>query len=130
MKMKSKGSSEYIDLSEKWGDQPMPIEIKSEGVHYPTLYFSGKNGLKELPESGQAMIKYKKVMERTEKITRDGKSETRYVVELEIHGIRACENEEMEDEMEDESPSDEDAIEMGLEEASSEPETEEEEEND
>ena len=128
--MKSKGSSEYIDLGEKWGDQPMPIEINPEEVHYPTLYFSGKNGLKELPESGQAMIKYKKVMQRTERITRDGKSETRYVVELEIHGIRECENEEMEDEMEDESPSDEDAIEMGLEEASSEPETEEEEEND
>lgn len=126
-----KKNEPYIDLGEKWGDQPTPIEmIKSEGVHYPTLYFSGKNGLKGLPESGQAMIKYKKVMERTEKVTRDGKTETRYVVELEIHGIRPCECDEMEDEAEEESPSDEDAIEMGLEEASNETEEEEEEEND
>jgi hypothetical protein len=115
-------TEQYIDL----GETLKPIELSSiepsfaEKVHYPTLYFSGKNELKALPQSGEATIYYKKVMERTEKITRDGKTETRYVVELEIHGIEP----EEADEMEDEATSDEDAIEEGLEEASNETETE------
>lgn len=127
MKTKQK-TEQYIDL----GETLKPIELSTiepsfaEKVHYPTLYFSGKNELRALPQSGEATIYYKKIMERTEKITRDGKTETRYVVELEIHGIEPEEAGEMEDDMEEESPSDEDAIEMGLEEASNETETEEE----
>lgn len=124
MKTKQK-TEQYIDLGETLKPLEMTFaEPMSEKVHYPTLYFSGKNELKALPQSGEATIYFKKVMERTEKITRDGKTETRYVVELEIHGIEPKEADEMEDE---EEPSDEDAIEMGLEEASNETETEEEE---
>jgi hypothetical protein len=121
--MKNNDSSKYIDL----GESLKPLEMTfsdpiAEKVHYPTLYFSGKNELKALPQNGEATIYYKKVMERTEKITRDGKTETRYVVELEIHGIEP----EKADEMENEATSDEDAIEEGLEEASNETEEEEE----
>lgn len=93
-------------------------------VFYPSLYFRGKQKLKGLPKSGTATIHFKKVMERSETVTRDGETESCYCVELEIHGIKPeAADEEISTGQE---MSDEDAIEEGLE-AASEPESESEE---
>ncbi len=113
-------SENYIDLGEKIKMPEMAIaeiSVENEKTHYPCLYFSGKNSLKTLPKEGTAIIKYKKVMEREETRSRDGKEETCYCTELEIHSIKAGENEESEEEENDE-PSNEDAIETGLKAAS------------
>lgn len=56
---------------------------------YPSLYFSNAEGLKDLPKEGTATIYFRKTMERTETITRDGKTEKRHCVELCICGIKA-----------------------------------------
>lgn len=121
------------------GEKPMSLEIKSEPVsksevYYPSLFFRGKDKLKNLPKSGTATIHFKKVMERTETIERDGKSENSYCVELEIHGIKP-EGSTEEIPTEEEEMSNDDAIEKGLAAASgeyeeTETETEEEESED
>jgi hypothetical protein len=91
-------------------------------IHYPSLWFHNKAELKDLPKEGTAIIHYKKVMEREEKITINGKEENRYTTELEIHGIKAGEATES-TEAEASGHDDEDAIEMGLEAASKSKET-------
>ena len=103
----------FVDLGEPLTamDAPMPVE-KSE-YHYPSLYFDNAEGLAELPKEGTATIYFKKVMERKETVTRDGKTEKRHMVELCICGIKPN-GESSESEMEDEEEDDEDAIEMGL----------------
>ena len=90
---------------------------ESDSYHYPCLYFSSKDSLKDFPENGTATIHYKKVMEREETVTRDGEKKKNYTVELQIHGIKAGEATESEA-VEADEPSDEDAIEKGLEAAS------------
>ena len=120
------------------GEKPMSLEITSEPaskaeVCYPSLFFRGKDKLKGLPKSGTAIIHFKKVVERTETIERDGKSESSYCVELEIHGIKP-EGSTEEIPTGDEEMSNDDAIEKGLAAASreydeTETETEEEEES-
>ena len=103
----------FVDLGEPLTalDVPMPVE-KSE-YHYPSLFFDNAEGLTELPKEGTATIYFKKVMERKETVTRNGKTETRHMVELCICGIKPN-GESSESEMEDEEEDDEDAIEMGL----------------
>lgn len=104
----------FVDLGEPLTAldvAPMPVE-KSE-YHYPSLYFDNAEGLAELPKEGTAAIYFKKVMERKETVTRDGKTEKRHMVELCICGIKPP-AESSESEMEDEEEDDEDAIEMGL----------------
>ena len=93
------------------------IDSEDNGVHYPSLYFTGKGELKNLPESGTALIHFTKVMEREEEIVRNGKKEEHYSVELQIHGIKPEQSDETSVE-ESKEPSDEDAIEQGLEAAS------------
>jgi hypothetical protein len=118
-------SGEYHDLGEEIKN---PVEIAALNeesdtkVHYPSLWFHNKSELKDLPSEGTAMIKYKKIMEREENVTINGKSEHRYTTELEIRGIRSCEHEEeMENGGKMKSPKDdEDAIDKGLEAASQE----------
>jgi len=116
----------FIDLSEKLKQPEVAvIDVESsdggEGYHYPSLYFDNVKGLEKLPKEGTAIIKYKKVSERSEKIERDGKTEKRHSVELCICGIKpdgeSSEPEEKED--------DDDAIERGLEEAEQELENDE-----
>lgn len=107
----------FVDLSEKM-KQPEVVDIavtESEdgGYHYPSLYFDNVKGLEKLPKEGTAVIKYKKVSERSEKTERDGKTEKRHSVELCIYGIKP-EGESFESEEEED---DDDAIERGLEEA-------------
>ena len=107
----------FIDLGEKMkGMEIMPIIETAEDapeVHYPSLYFSDAKGLDGLPKEGKATIYFKKVMERKETITQNGKTEKRNSVELCIYGIKSEDDEsEKSEEMDDE-----DAIENGLEEA-------------
>ena len=127
---KAKLKSDFIDLGEKLKSGGMMISMDSEEseespkYHYPSLYFDNVKGLEKLKKEGMAVIHYKKVMERTEDITRNGKNEKRHSVELCICGIKPeCCEEMPESEMEEED--DEDAIEMGLKAASSETESEE-----
>jgi hypothetical protein len=127
---KAKLKSDFIDLGEKLKSGGMMISMYSEEseespkYHYPSLYFDNVKGLEKLKKEGMAVIHYKKVMERTEDITRNGKNEKRHSVELCICGIKPeCCEEMPESEMEEED--DEDAIEMGLKAASSETESEE-----
>ena len=118
-KEKTKLKSDFIDLGEEVKSDGMKISMDSEEsskspeYHYPSLYFDNVKGLEKLGKEGMAVIHYKKVMERTENITRNGKSEKRHSVELQICGIKPeCCEDMPEGKMEEED--DEDAIEMGL----------------
>lgn len=121
MKNDTTSNDGFHDLGEKIPSletaAPEPAQ-GNERTHYPSLWFHDKNELKSLPKSGTAIIKYKKVMERTETVTINGKTENRYTTELEIHAIKAGESDESE--AEEAETSDEDAIEKGLEAASKE----------
>ena len=133
-KEKAKLKSDFIDLGEELKSGGMTISMGSDEssespkYHYPSLYFDNVKGLEKLGKEGMAVIHYKKVMERTEDITRNGKNEKRHSVELQICGIKpeCCEEmPEMESEEEEDT---EDAIEIGLKAAegeSEEPEMEE-----
>jgi len=108
----------FVDLSEKIGKPELSaIEVStsdSEGYHYPSLYFDNVKGLEKLPKEGTAVIQFKKISERSEKLERDGKTEKRHSVELCIYGIKPTgEMPEAEEEEED----DDEAIERGLGEA-------------
>jgi hypothetical protein len=103
----------FVDLGEKL----KPIDLggmdSETEYHYPSLFFTDAKGLKNLPKEGSATIYFKKVMEREESTTRDGKTENRHSVELCICGIKPNgESQEMEEEEDDE-----DEIENGLAEA-------------
>ena len=103
----------FVNLGEKLSanDIPMPAMESKIEYHYPSLYFDNVEGLADLPKEGTATIYFKKVMERKEVSTRDGKTEKRHTVELCIYGIKAGESEDSEMEEEDD---DEDEIEKGL----------------
>lgn len=87
----------FVDLSEEVkpvtmsfsSDEPEEEEEEEIEYSYPTLYFSNAEGLKNLPKEGTATIMFKKTMERTETITRNGKTEKNHCVELCIYGIKA-----------------------------------------
>jgi hypothetical protein len=118
----------FLDLSEKIVPHPL-IEAAEktadkqeaqENIHYPSLYFSNApEGMSKLKKEGTAVIHYRKVMEREEKVERDGKTISNYCVELEIHGIKPS-GEDATYETKVIDPDDEDAIEEGLKEASQE----------
>jgi hypothetical protein len=111
---KTKLKSDFIDLGEEMkSEKPkMEMEMNENEYHYPSLYFSNVKGLEKLGKEGMAVIHYKKVMERTEDITRNGKTEKSHSVELCICGIKPeCCEEMPEGKMEED---DEDAIETGL----------------
>ena len=122
----------FHDLGEKI-IPPSPIEsaekneetqAAEENIHYPSLYFDNAPAdLEGLPKEGTAVIHYRKVMEKTEKTERDGKTIKRYCLELEIHGIKPS-GEDATYETKEIEPDDEDAIEQGLEAASEEVSTE------
>ena len=108
----------FVDLSEevkpiKVFSTSEPEEEDETEYSYPTLYFSNVKGLEKLKKEGMAVIHYKKIMERTENITRNGKNEKRHSVELCICGIKPECCEEMPEEKEEKEDT-EDAIEMGL----------------
>ena len=106
------------DLSAKGAEHIAKVEEEADThIHYPTLWFHEKEMLRDLPKEGTATIHYKKIMEREETITVNGKKETRYTVELQIHGLKPGESTESEEESNE--PNDEDAIEKGLQAASS-----------
>jgi hypothetical protein len=128
----------FYDLGEKIIPHPLiqsaertdDSDYAQVNTHYPSLYFSNApEGLSKLPKEGTAMIHFKKVMEREEKVDRDGKTLTNYCVELEIHGIKPS-GEDATYETKEIEPDDEDAIEQGLEVASKEISTEEESDDD
>lgn len=87
----------FVDLSEEVKpimEMPMSEPEMEEGeddkeYSYPSLYFSNAEGLKDLPKEGTATIVFKKTMERTEVVTRDGKTKKNHCVELCICGIKA-----------------------------------------
>lgn len=134
-KQKVKLKSDFIDLGEELKSGGMAISMGSDEsedspkYHYPSLYFDNVKGLEKLGKEGMAVIHYKKVMERTEDITRNGKNEKRHSVELCICGIKpeCCEGMP---ESETEEEDDEDAIEMGLKAAEGNSEENEEEDED
>lgn len=118
----------FIDLGESnkpSGMLDIVMASSDDGYHYPSLYFSNAEGLKGMPKEGTAMIKYKKVMEKTEETTLNGKTEKRHCVELCICGIKPEQSEDVSEPAE--KP--EDAIEKGLEEAETETEEAEDEED-
>jgi hypothetical protein len=88
----------FVDLSEEiepismsFSKPEMEEEEDDEGekeYSYPSLYFRNAEGLKDLPKEGTATIYFKKTMERTETITRNGKTEKNHCVELCICGIK------------------------------------------
>lgn len=134
-KEKVKLKSDFIDLGEELKSGGMTISMGSQEsedspkYHYPSLYFDNVKGLEKLGKEGMAVIHYKKVMERTEDITRNGKNEKRHSVELCICGIKPeCCEEMPENETEEED--DEDAIETGLKAAEGNSEENEEEDED
>lgn len=118
----------FLDLGEKIIPHPL-IEAAEktaekqeaqDNIHYPSLYFSNApEGMSKLNKEGTAIIHYRKVMEREEKVERDGKTITNYCVELEIHGIKPS-GEDATYETKEIYPDDDDAIEKGLKEASKE----------
>ena len=112
-KEKTKLKSDFIDLGEEMKSKEVPkMEMNENEYHYPSLYFSDVKGLEKLGKEGMAVIHYKKVMERTEDITRNGKTEKSHSVELCICGIKPeCCEEMPEGKIEED---DEDALEMGL----------------
>lgn len=86
----------FVDLSEEVKPPAMfsasePEEEEEDDVEYsyPSLYFNNAEGLKDLPKEGTATIFFKKTMERTETVTRDGKTKKNHCVELCICGIKA-----------------------------------------
>lgn len=116
----------FVDLCEevkmpmmamKKEDKSSDESTEEKEYYYPSLYFRNKTALKDLPKEGTAIIHFKKLMEREEKVTTDGKTSVNYTTELEIHGIKPDENSEYSTPSTEE-PDDEDAIEMGLESAS------------
>jgi hypothetical protein len=123
----------FFDLGEKIISHPL-IQVAEKAVekqeaqdniHYPSLYFSNApDGMSKLKKEGTAVIHYKKVMEREEKVERDGKTIANYCVELEIHGIKPS-SEDPTYETKAIDPDDQDAIEEGLMEASKEVSTQE-----
>ena len=122
----------FHDLGEKIIPHPLiesaekneETQAAEENIHYPSLYFDNAPAdLEGLPKEGTAVIHYRKVMEKTEKTERDGKTIKRYCLELEIHGIKPS-GEDATYETKEIEPDDEDAIEQGLEAASEEVSTE------
>jgi hypothetical protein len=111
------------NLSKKM-DEAMSSWSNKDGedkIYYPSLYFENVKGLKDMASEGTALIRYKKVMEKTESVKTDGGTDKRYSVELCICGIKPEEDLSSESEMEED---DEDAIESGLSEAEGEMEDE------
>lgn len=122
----------FYDLGEKIIPHPLieaaeksvETQAAEENIHYPSLYFDNAPAeLESMPKEGTAIIHYSKVMEKTEKTERDGKTIKRYCLELQIHGIKPT-GEDATYETKEIEPDDEDAIEKGLKAASSEVSTE------
>ena len=121
MKKKYELPEGFIDLSEEIkpimgmsiSEPEMEEEEEEEDdkeYSYPSLYFNNAEGLKDLPKEGTATIFFKKTMERTETVTRDGKTKKNHFVELCICGIKAPKSAPIKIDAEDE-------IENGLNEA-------------
>jgi hypothetical protein len=97
MKKKYELPEGFVDLSEeikpimgmKISEPEMEEEEDDTEYSYPSLYFNNAEGLKDLPKEGTATIYFKKTMERTEVVTRDGKTKKNHCVELCICGIKA-----------------------------------------
>ena len=96
MKQKYELPEGFVDLSEEIkpmmtmsiSEPEMEEEEDDKEYSYPSLYFSNAEGLKELPKEGTATIYFKKTMERTEVVNRDGKTKKNHCVELCICGIK------------------------------------------
>jgi hypothetical protein len=95
MKEKYELPEGFVDLSEEIKpimgmsiSEPEMEEEDDKEYSYPSLYFNNAEGLKELPKEGTATIYFKKTMERTEAVTRDGKTKKNHCVELCICGIK------------------------------------------
>jgi hypothetical protein len=97
MKQKYELPEGFVDLSEEikpmmdmpMSEPEMEEEEDDKEYSYPSLYFNNAEGLKDLPKEGTATIYFKKTMERTEVVTRNGKTEKNHCVELCICGIKA-----------------------------------------
>lgn len=72
-----------IDLGKKSeGCCPAPCS-PSNSVYYPSLYLEGSAELKDIPESGEITVRFKRNSLRVD--TRDDKK--RYCVELEVRAV-------------------------------------------
>lgn len=73
-----------IDLGKTNGPECYPCPISpANSVHYPSLYLEGSADLKDIPESGEITVRFKRTSQRLE--DRDGKK--RYSIELEVRQI-------------------------------------------
>ena len=96
MKEKYELPEGFVDLSEEVkpmmamsiSEPEMEEEEDDKEYSYPSLYFRNAEGLKDLPKEGTATIYFKKTMERTETVTRNGETEKNHCVELCICGIK------------------------------------------
>jgi len=99
-------------------------ETAETGVMYPSIHFyNASKEIADLPQVGTALIHYKKVMERHEKTLSGADEDERYVIELQIHGLKLVDSKKTSKKSEEYSerkPSDDDAIELGLQAASKE----------
>lgn len=101
-----------IDLGKKSGgmDCPCPISTSpANSVYYPSLYLEGSADLKDIPESGELTVRFKRISQRLE--DRDGKK--RYSIELEVRQITGVKAGDAENEKSGEAALDELAESLG-----------------
>jgi hypothetical protein len=83
--------SKPIDLGRKLGENVTPISISDlkDETHYPDLYISeiDDSRLADMPDEGEALIKYKVITRSHNEHQRDGKKEHRCSITLEVRSI-------------------------------------------
>lgn len=79
-----------INLGRKWEDMLGPINrAEKDSTHYPDIYISDVDDprLLEMPDEGEATIKFRVVDRTHAEYGRDGKKERRCSVRLEVISI-------------------------------------------
>jgi hypothetical protein len=81
-----------IDLGKKWGDDigmPISMEDEKDKVHYPDFHISDTDEarLLDMPDQGEATIKYKVVHRSHSENKRDGKTRRHCSITIEVQKI-------------------------------------------
>jgi hypothetical protein len=84
--------SKPIDLGKKFNDDiggPISIKELTDEVHYPDFYISDTDelGLLDMPDEGEATIKYKIVNKTQREDSRNGKKRRRCSITIEVRSI-------------------------------------------
>jgi hypothetical protein len=85
-----------IDLGKKFGDDIEMTSIKDleDKTHYPDFYISGTDDsrLLDMPDEGEATIRFKVVSRTHSEDTRNGKKKRRCSLCIEVHSIEPPES--------------------------------------